>query len=134
MHKILLSACILALTSQVAHSQAGPFTSAEVCKSTIGAVMGRDPATISVINSEDEMTVGYARPSDGSIWRYRCKINGNRVIWATETGRWRDDPQDGRITFDALESATKIRITENHTDGSSTVKVYERSKLRLGGG
>jgi len=90
--------------------------------------MGRPVEIITVDRSTGgEADVRYARADDQSVWRVRCKLEGDRVIWRTidafgansGLGRWRDGPDDGRITV-AL-NVDRIRVTETFSDGSASV-------------
>src|SRR5688500_4940108 len=68
-----------------------PFTSAQICKAAIGVVMGRNPATMKVDKSIGNVTyISYVRPDDRKRWAYKCKLDGNRVLWGADDGRWRD--------------------------------------------
>ncbi|MPR09217.1 hypothetical protein [Microvirga tunisiensis] len=91
--------------------------------------MGRDPQIMMVRPDGDVTHVSYNRPSDGSVWSYRCRLEGNRIIWASAEGRWRTHPDDGVLTYE-LEGSTKIRIVEAHSDGSKSQDTYNRNDLR----
>jgi hypothetical protein len=107
-----------------------PAEQGEVCRAAIGGVMGRKPSIMKA-QSEGEITVvSYNRPSDGTLWKYRCRLEGARVIWASETGRWRTDPLDSVVTFEVLDKGKRVRIVERHEDGSQNEYSYPRSELR----
>jgi hypothetical protein len=71
----------------------------------------------------------YVRPIDNFVWTYRCRIEGNRVVWASEPGRWRDDPNDDKVLFEDVDSGRQLKIIENHSDGSSTKQVFDRDVI-----
>lgn len=126
---VSLAAAALA-TALDSHAAAQPrFDQARICRAAIGAVMGRDPRIIKV-DKEDAgiVHVSYARPDDGTIWEQRCRLEGARVLWATRTGRWRDDPQDETITY-AVNGQT-LSITQKFADGSGSTKTYTAAQLR----
>ena len=102
-----------------------------VCRATIAALMGRDPSIIQV----DRLSGGiaytsYSRPSDGSIWKNRCRVEGDRVIWSavdlngpgTGPGRWRTHPLDETITYTIDGAQVSIKMT--YSDGSVSEKTY----------
>ncbi|WP_319587778.1 hypothetical protein [uncultured Desulfobulbus sp.] len=104
------------------------FSQQLICKAAIGTLMGRDPSTMTITKVEDAVTyLHYIRKNDGSKWTYRCKIEGDRVIWASDTGRWRTDPQDESDTF--TSSGNSLTIYEKYSDGSSTIKTFGLSQL-----
>src|ERR1700737_5129611 len=71
-----------------------------ICRTAIGSIMGRDPKMMQVtLTAGDVLFLTYVRPMDNFAWTYRCRIEGNRVVWATEPGRWRDDPKEEKVFF-----------------------------------
>jgi hypothetical protein len=51
------------------------------------------------------------------------------VVWATEPGRWREDPKDNEILFEVVDGGKQLRIIENHRDGSTTRQLFNRDKI-----
>ena len=104
-----------------------------VCRAAIASINGRDAAIIKVDKIEDGIAyVSYKRPDDGKKWKNRCRLEGNKVIWAavdldgpgSGPGRWRNDPADEVITYKI--DGDSITITQTFGDGSDiteTVKV-----------
>ena len=98
-----------------------------VCKAAIAEIMGRDPRIVQIVRSDaDVHYLSYVRQSDQSKWTYRCRVDGNRVIWASDPGRWRTDPRDGTVKFDIINSGRSIKIIES-VGGTET---YELSRLK----
>ncbi|QRM34940.1 hypothetical protein [Microvirga sp. VF16] len=100
-----------------------------VCRAAVGSVTGRDPSIMMARPDGDVTHVSYSRPSDGSVWSYRCRLEGNRVIWASAEGRWRTHPDNGVLTYEMVEGG-KIRIVEAHSNGSKSEDTYDRKDLR----
>jgi hypothetical protein len=67
---------------------------------------------------------------DNFVWTYRCRIDGNRVMWANEPGRWREDPKDDKVLFEDVEAGKQLRIIKNHRDGSSTKQLFGRDTIQ----
>lgn len=111
-------------------AEASPVEQSAVCRAAIGSVMGRDPKIMSAQAAGDVVTVSYRRPSDGSVWSYRCRLEGNRIIWASAEGRWRNHPEDGFLTYEMIEGGSKIRIIEAHSDGTKSQDTFSRKDLR----
>lgn len=78
----------------------GPFSQEQVCRAGIATVVRKDPF---IINTEkisgNIFYTFYRRPSDGSLWRNRCKLSGSKIIWGTRTGRWRTLKEDSPVFF-----------------------------------
>lgn len=119
----------LALAFVLPASADTPFKPAEVCRAAVGAVMGRSPQIIHVDRVKDDVHfLSYIRPSDKSRWAYRCKLQKNNyVLWASEPGRWRDDPRDDKVRFEASEQ--KLTIIQEFADGSTSTETYSRHQF-----
>ena len=105
-----------------------PFSVSQICKAGIGLLMGRDPLTMDAREHERLVTLSYVRSDDGTRWSYRCRLGGDRVIWASDTGRWRTHPLDGVLQYTVGEDGT-LRVTESFSDGSSRSKAFSASEL-----
>jgi hypothetical protein len=106
------------------------FDQQQICRAAIGAVMGRDPKIIKVTKIDSGIIhMSYSRPDDGTIWEQRCRIEDQKVIWATKSGRWREHPLDEVITH--AVTRTSVTISQKFTDGSTLTKSYSRAELGL---
>ncbi len=48
----------------------------------VETIMGRDPATMKINAIEGEIIfLCYIRSDDGSLWEYKCRLDGNRALW-----------------------------------------------------
>lgn len=90
-------------------------TTEAICKAGIAVVMGRDPRTMTAFTSAGEVHISYIRPSDGTRWRTKCKLDGSKIIWAsdmpTDTGRWRTDPEDGLLLYEISGEGSRTKVT-----------------------
>lgn len=104
------------------------FSQEQICKAAIGTIMRRNPSTMTISKTDAGVTdLSYVRENDRTKWAYRCKLENNKVIWATDTGRWRTHPEDSVITYS--ENAKEIKIVEDYGDGSSTSEIYTELQL-----
>jgi hypothetical protein len=112
-------------------SAAQSFEPEAICRTAIASIMGRDPKIFRVTRTAGGILfLSYVRPIDNFVWDYRCKIQGNRVVWASEPGRWRDDPKDDKVFFEVVGAGKQLRIIEDHGDGSTTKELFDRDKIR----
>ena len=112
-------------------SAAPAFEAEEICRTAIASIADRDPKTMQVTRTADDVLfLTYVRPIDNFVWTYRCRIEGNRVVWASDPGRWREDPKDDKIFFEIVESGSQLRIVASHGDGSSTKWLFDRNAIR----
>lgn len=112
-------------------SAAPVFEVEAICRTAIASMTDRDPKMMQVtLTADDVLFLTYVRPIDNFVWTYRCRIEGNRVVWATEPGRWRDAPKDEKVFFEIIEGGKQLRIIEVHGDGSSTKQVFDRDTIQ----
>jgi hypothetical protein len=101
-----------------------------ICRAAIASITGRDPKMMQItLAADDVVFLTYVRPIDTFVWTYRCRIEGNRVVWAAESGRWRDDPNDENVIFEVIGGGKQLRIIEDHGDGSSTKQLFDRDVI-----
>lgn len=108
----------------------GAFTDQQICIAGIARTMGRPPSIIKVSSIKGAITyLYYYRPDDGTRWAYRCKLDGNKVIWAgaEASDRWRVHKYDSKITFTV--SGNTIKISERYADGSGGDETYNINEL-----
>jgi hypothetical protein len=111
-------------------SAAPAFEVEAICRTAIASIMGRDPKVMQVTRTAGNVLfLTYARPMDNFVWTYRCRIEGNRVVWASEPGRWREGPKDDKVFFEDVDAGKQLRIIENHGDGSSTKQLFDRGAI-----
>jgi hypothetical protein len=124
----LVSIATMTLSIEIRAAQAPNFDQQQICRATIGAVMGRDPKIIKVSSVDSGIIhLSYLRPDDGTFWEQRCRIEGQKVIWATKSGRWREDPMDEVITYTA--TGATLTVSRKFADGSTSTKSYTHAQL-----
>ena len=122
-----LSTCLAPAMAEAAP----PYAPEAICRTAIASIMGRDPKIVRVTRTtSDVLFLSYVRPIDNFVWAYRCKIQGNRVIWADDPGRWREGPKDDKVFFEIVGDGKQLRIIENHRDGSATKELFERDQIQ----
>jgi hypothetical protein len=121
----------LALASLAPASAEPAFAPGEICRTAIASVADRDPKSLQITRTAGGVLfLTYVRPVDNFIWTYRCRIEGQRVVWASEPGRWRENPKDDKIFFEIIGAGAQLRIIENHANGSSTKVLFDRDKIQ----
>ncbi|MDP2604752.1 MAG: hypothetical protein Q8S00_19520 [Deltaproteobacteria bacterium] len=76
---------------------------------------------------KDVIFLSYVRPDDRKRWAYKCKLEGQKILWGADEGRWRTHPADSVITFDA--GTTSLTVVERFSDRSSTKKTFTVQQL-----
>jgi hypothetical protein len=110
-----------------AASASAAFETKAICRTAIAVVMDRDPKLVQARDAPDGVVIlTYARPFDNFVFTYRCRIDGDRVVWADEPGRWRDDPKDARVSFEVAGSGDRLRIIVSRAKGPSLDQLFDR--------
>jgi hypothetical protein len=102
-----------------------------ICRAAIGSLTDRDPRLFRLTRTDgDILFLSYVRSIDNFDWTYRCRIRGNRVIWASEPGRWREDPKDDAVSFEVVAGGKQISIINDHGGESPTTELFDLDKIR----
>ena len=102
-----------------------------ICRTAIASIMDRDPKAVQITRTSDAvLLLTFVRPIDNFVWTYRCRIDGNRIVWGNEPGRWRDGPRDDKVFFEVVGAGAQLRIIEKHVDGSTTNQLFDRNMIQ----
>lgn len=108
---------IILISLQPVISIARTIAQEDICKASIATIMGRDVSIINIdVIKDDSVYLSYVRSNDGTQWSYKCKVDGNKVIWGNADGRWRTDEL---VTYTV--SSNIVTITDGTT---STTKSF----------
>lgn len=109
----------------------GRFTERGICRAGIATIMSKNVGIVSFDGkSGSSYKLHYIRDSDNSRWGFRCYLDGNTLIWATENGPWRTRGGDAPVTWRVSVPDDRLTITEDYADGSATVRSYSLSEVR----
>jgi hypothetical protein len=123
--RLLAFPILLALTTAAFANPA--FETKAVCRTAIAVMMDRDPKLVQATDAPDGVVVlTYARPFDNFVFTYRCRLEGDRVVWADEPGRWRDDAKDAKVSFEVAGTGDRIRITVSRANGPTLQQLFDR--------
>ncbi|WP_238935310.1 hypothetical protein [Pseudomonas typographi] len=104
--------------------EAAEFSSAQICKAAIAVETNRTPTSMKTERPGDTPQISYRR-EDGDVVRYRCRLEGTRVIWAAYLrdekawGRWRNAYNDGDAQTSYTIAEGKLTIN-NARSGNET--------------
>jgi hypothetical protein len=121
---------ILLLAPLSAASAQATFEAKAICRAAMATITGRDLKLFQAANDPDgTIALTYTRPLDNFVWAYHCRLEGDRVIWADEPGRWRQDARDDKISFEIMGGGAQLRITRTPVNGSAAQELYDRDKF-----
>ena len=118
------------LASLSAASAEPAFEAKAICRAAMAVITGRDLKLFQAADAPDgTIALTYARAFDNFVWAYHCRLEGSRVIWADEPGRWRQDAKDDMISFETIGSGAQLRITKTPASGAATHELFDRDKF-----
>jgi len=123
-------AVAISIAAAASASAEPAFNAQAICRTAIAAITGRDLKLFQATNAPDGVVaLTYARPFDNFVWAYHCRLEGSRVIWADEPGRWRQEANDDKIFFEIVGAGARLRIIKNPINGPATQELFEREKI-----
>jgi hypothetical protein len=123
--RLLAVSVLLALTPAASADPA--FGTKAICRTAIAVIMDRDPKQLQATDAPDGVVVlTYARPFDNFVFTYRCRLEGDRVVWADEPGRWRDGAKDAKVSFEVAGTGDRLRITVSRANGPTLQQLFDR--------
>lgn len=133
---VVLASPIVAPPAVLAGESA--FSGPHICKAAVSVLMGRSPSIMKSSSAGGEIipevifNISYVRPDDGTTWKFKCKLEGSRVMWGSEPGRWRTHREDERIYFSTTGAGVseKLTIELKHSDGSATRESFTVKDFR----
>ena len=101
----------------------------QICRAGIAAVIAQDAKAVKVTSVADGVvTTEYTQPINNKVWTQRCRLIGNRVVWAQGEGRWRDGENDGvKVTYTV--DGNDIAIRQVSRDGSFNTRKFGLAAL-----
>ena len=117
--------CFLPLTSQA--ESVGVFKESQICKAAISTIMGRDPTSMKIKQSQNSAVIVSYKRDDGNNYSYKCKTEGKNIIWGNQSGRWRTNKFDSKVSFTV--QGNNIEIKDQFNDGSSSKKSFTYEQL-----
>ncbi|QSX34171.1 hypothetical protein JYB87_02680 [Shewanella avicenniae] len=103
------------------------FSAVDICRASMATALQQDINTIDVVDKSGKLVyVSYTNRDDWSRDIYRCKLEGNHVLWAPNKGEWQNQ-NAGQISFAA--NFNELTITENRKEGELS-NHYKLSELR----
>ena len=129
MQRLAQLAAVPVLLASLPVASAEPaFEAKTICRAAMAVITGRDLKLFQAKDDPDgTIALTYARAFDNFVWAYHCRLEGNRVIWADEPGRWRQDAKDDRISYEVV--GTQLRITRTPVNGVATHEEFDQGKF-----
>lgn len=102
------------------------FSKEDVSRFAISSIMEQPSMTIKVKSENGLYIVSYIRKSDSKKFRYKIRIDGDKILWANLDGRWRNTEYDEKVSFE--ENGQTLKIIQTFSDNSVDIKEFKRGE------
>lgn len=102
------------------------FNYEDIARYSIASVMGQPTKIIKATKNKDLYFVSYIRKSDKQKFEYKIKFEGNKILWASIDGRWRNSEYDEKISFE--ENNETLKIITTFSDMSQDTQEYKKGE------
>lgn len=100
----------------------------DICRATISTIFDQKVEDVSIVRQQKDVVVlKVPRSETVTVTRFKCAVKGENIIWATETGSWRNTAIDSKISYKTKDNV--LVIEEAHTNGSAFEKAFDIKKL-----
>ena len=113
----------LLLASATGVADEATFTEQQICRAAIATIMHKD---VSIVSASGEGVIAVSYRSD-SLQKFKCRLEGARVMWGSADGRWRNHSLDEKVMWEAIGDTLVIR--QPWSDGSLTEDEFSKDQL-----
>ena len=123
MNASLPTAFVLMIAVATAFGDDRSFTNQQICRAAIATIMHKD---VGIVSASGEGTISVTYSSNGRK-TFKCRIEGQRVMWGNADGRWRNHPMDEKVMWETEGNTLVIR--QPWSDGSVSEDKFTRDQL-----
>lgn len=110
---------LLLVSNTLFGASSDAYTHVQICKAALSSVMGVDHSAIQTEKRKHGVVyLQYRIEGENDRYDYKCRVEGNRVLWGSAKGRWRTKKGDAVVTF--IVSNGNVTITERFNDEPSS--------------
>lgn len=133
-HLFLISSSLTALFvfSFPAFAQKKGLSNSHICRAAISTIFDKKPEIVNIkreqrFSGQDIVYISFEPEEGDKTTQFKCYINGKNIIWATETGAYRNTEIDSQIDYEVKNNVLTVR--ESHKNGSVFRKAFDIKKL-----
>ena len=112
----------------VNESYADDLTDTQICRAGISTIWNQKLEDVTVDRTQLNIVyVSFPPNSSGTSSAFKCVVNGDKIVWGTTFGNWRDTDLDSVIEFNTKGGVLFVR--ERHNNGSIFLKKFNLNDL-----
>lgn len=114
--------------SPSAFAKSKELTNDHICRATISTIFDQKPEEVTVFRTQSNVIyLKFPQGEKNKVTRFKCIVQGEEIIWATEMGSYRNTGIDSNISF--KEKDNVLTVKEAHKNGSVFTKTFDIQKL-----
>lgn len=120
--------CFILFFASPVFAKTEALTNDHICRAVIGTIFDKKVEDVKIIRQQKDVVFISFTPEEGDkTTRFKCAVKGENIIWATETGSWRNTDIDSTISYEVKKNI--LYVEENHKNGSIFTKSFDIKKL-----
>lgn len=103
-------------------------TDDQICRAAIATIFNKKVSTVSIGRIQKNIIyVSFAGEEGDKTTRFKCYLDSKEIVWATETGSYRNTDIDSVIDYETKNNILTVR--ETHKNGSAYRQTFDIKKL-----
>ena len=104
-------------------SAEGTYSDQQICRTAIATIMHKD---VGIVSASGKGVIAVKYTSSG-VKDYKCRIDGQRVMWGNADGIWRDRALDEKVMWKVVGEMPVIR--QPWSDGSVSEDEFTKDQF-----
>jgi len=120
--------CVITVFSLPAFAKSKELTDDHICRAAISTIFDQTVEEVEIFRSQREVIyIKFPKDEDNNVTRFKCIARDGEIIWATETGAYRNTGIDSKILYETKDNV--LLVKEEHKNGSVFKKAFDIKKL-----
>lgn len=119
---------VMTVSSLPAFAKSQELTDDHICRAAISTIFDQTVEEVEIFRSQREVIyIKFPKDENNNVTRFKCIARDGEIIWATETGAYRNTGIDSKITYGTKGNI--LTVEEEHKNGSVFKKEFDIKKL-----
>ncbi len=120
--------CLLGGLVASSQSYASDLTDAQLCRAGISTIWNQELTDVVIDRTQLNIAhISFPQKVRGASSAFKCVVNGDKIVWGTTFGNWRDTDLDSVIEFTIKDGI--LFVNEKHNNGSVFTKEFAVTDL-----
>jgi len=111
-----------------AFAKSKELTDDHICRAAISTIFDQTVEEVEIFRTQMNVTyIKFPKSENNNVTRFKCIVQGTDIIWATETGAYRNTGIDSKVSYETKNNV--LLLKEEHKNGSVFKKAFDIKKL-----